>query len=123
MTGGYVYRGPIASLRGQYFFADYVSERIWSIRVDRSTGAVSDFVDWTDALAPDVGSIDSIVSFGEDLAGDLYIVDYGGEIFRIVDPVAVPALGAAGLTLLAGLLIALGARVGEARRDSPRRTD
>ncbi len=111
VTGGYVYRGPIAALRGQYFFGDFVSERIWSIRVDRTTGAVSDLVDWTAALVPDVGSIDSIVSFGEDSAGNLYLVDHGGEIFRIVDPTAVPALGPAGLALLAGLLVAAGARV------------
>ena len=109
ITGGYVYRGPIAVLRGRYFFADFVQARIWSIRVDRETGAVSDFVDWTDALVPDVGSIDSIVSFGEDTAGNLYIVDFGGEIFRLVGPAAVPALGPAGLGCLAGVLAAAGA--------------
>jgi hypothetical protein len=82
VTGGYVYRGPGAELAGKYFFADYVNERIWSI--DAGTGA--GFTDWTATLVPDVGTIDQIVSFGEDGGGYLYIVDLGGEIFRVVGP-------------------------------------
>src|SRR5690606_7651586 len=30
VTGGYVYRGPIESLQGQYFFADFGSANVWS---------------------------------------------------------------------------------------------
>lgn len=81
ITGGYVYRGPIRSLQGTYFFADYVSEQIWSFRFDGANK--SEFVNRTGELLPDVGAIGSISSFGEDAAGNLYIVDLGGEIFRI----------------------------------------
>lgn len=89
VTGGYVYRGPGATLQGKYFFGDFVNERIWSF--DAGTGA--NFTDWTTTFVPDVGKISDIVSFGEDGAGYLYIVDLGfddadpgGEVFRVVGP-------------------------------------
>ena len=34
-------------------------------------------------LRPDVGQITNISSFGEDAEGNLYILDYNGEIFRL----------------------------------------
>ncbi len=37
ITGGYVYRGPIPELQGHYFFADFVSNRIMSLRWDGSS--------------------------------------------------------------------------------------
>ena len=84
VSGGYVYRGPIQDLQGRYFFADYVTERIWSIEHD-GTASIS-FTDHTTSLPPDVGTIDAISSFGEDALGNLYIVDLGGEIFKIIHP-------------------------------------
>jgi glucose/arabinose dehydrogenase len=103
ITGGYVYRGPIPGLRGLYFFGDFGSARIWSLQVDPVAQTVSDFIDWTSDFTPDVGSIESIVSFGEDARGHLYIVDFGGEIFRVTGPEPVPLLPPFG-----GLLIGLG---------------
>jgi glucose/arabinose dehydrogenase len=89
VTGGYVYRGPIASLAGQYFFADFVSSRIWSLPVSSLTqGATvpnSAFNDRTASFTPDVGQIGSIASFGEDDLANLFIVDFGGEVFQIVE--------------------------------------
>lgn len=91
VTGGYAYRGPIPSIQGKYFFADFATERIWSITWDGSAPSTfdgtnyTDFTDWTAALVPPVGSIDNISSFGEDLLGNLYVVDLGGEVFRVVD--------------------------------------
>ena len=82
VTGGYVYRGPGDDLEGKYFFADYVNDRIWSI--DAATGA--NFTDWTATFVPDVGTINNIAGFGEDGAGYLYMVDRGGEVFRVVGP-------------------------------------
>jgi glucose/arabinose dehydrogenase len=81
ITGGYVYRGPVTELQGIYFFADYVSNQIWSFRYDGVTK--TEFTNRTAELTPDVGSINSISSFGEDAIGNLYIVDLGGEIFKI----------------------------------------
>jgi glucose/arabinose dehydrogenase len=89
VTGGYVYRGPIAELQGRYFFADYASERIWSLVYDGSAPSTfngtnySELTDRTAELDPPDASIDFISSFGEDAEGNLYIVDHGGEVFRI----------------------------------------
>lgn len=100
LTGGYVYRGKIAAIQGEYFFAEYFSADIFSIRWNGT--AVTDTTDWTATLAPSNTTIDQIASFGEDANGELYIVDAGGEIFRIeADPaVDVPAIAKPGpLTL------------------------
>ncbi len=83
VTGGYVYRGPIVSLRGTYFFADYVSRKIWSFK--RSGTTITDLTDWTTKLQPSVGSIGGLSSFGEDANGNLYLVDYDGEIYQVVE--------------------------------------
>jgi glucose/arabinose dehydrogenase len=89
VTGGYVYRGPILSLQGRYFFGDYVSERIWSLIFDGSAPATfdgtnyNDFEDHTDSIITDAGTIDEIASFGEDPDGNLFVVDLGGEVFEL----------------------------------------
>ena len=90
ITGGFVYRGcAIPELQGTYFLGDFCSARIWSFRF--SGGMVDDFQERTSELAPGGGlHIDSISSFGEDGAGEQYIADRGGEIFKIV-PRAAPA--------------------------------
>ena len=43
----------------------------------------TDRTDWTTLFVPNVGTIDSIASFGEDPARNLFIVDLGGEIFQV----------------------------------------
>lgn len=106
ITGGYVYRGPITELQGQYFFGDFGSAQIWSLMFDGTDPAdfdgtnFTDFTNWTSTFAPDIGSIDLIASFGEDADGNLYIVDLGGEVYMIV-----PEPGAAGLLIGAVLLL------------------
>lgn len=93
VTGGYVYRGPIASLQGHYFFADFISDRLWSFRFDGSDPSsfdgmnVVDLVERTGELEPlpGQGSIGAVAGFGEDSEGNLYILDLeDGEVFRIV---------------------------------------
>jgi glucose/arabinose dehydrogenase len=89
ISGGYVYRGcAIPDLRGTYFFSDYCSATIWSFRY---TGTNNPPVtNRTAELAPGGGlSIGSVVSFGEDARGEMYIVDNAGEIFRVI-PEGVP---------------------------------
>ena len=57
----------------------------------------------TPEFTPDAGSIGRIASFGEDGAGNLYIVDYDGDLFRVPEPAGpLPAaLALAGTALLA----------------------
>ncbi|RJP35048.1 MAG: hypothetical protein C4547_10045 [Phycisphaerales bacterium] len=83
ITGGYVYRGSaIPALQGTYFYADYSSDRIWSLRYDGNN--ISEHVERTTELrAPDF-ILSDIASFGEDGHGELYICDRGGEIFKII---------------------------------------
>ncbi|QOJ13371.1 MAG: PQQ-dependent sugar dehydrogenase [Planctomycetia bacterium] len=84
ITGGYVYRGcAIPALRGTYFFADYCSANIWTLRYSPGAG-VTDLTDRTAQLAPVGSTINAIASFGEDARGELYICDQGGELFKIV---------------------------------------
>jgi len=87
ITGGYVYRGPVEALRGNYFFGDFVSGNIWSIPVARvslgTTIPSSQFTLRRTQFTPNAGAIGNISSFGLDQAGHLYIVDFDGEIFRV----------------------------------------
>ena len=87
VTGGYVYRGPVEALQGNYFFADFAIPNIWSIPVARvsigTTIPSSQFTLRNGAFAPAAGAITRVSSFGLDPAGNLYIVDYDGEIFRV----------------------------------------
>ncbi len=83
ISGGYVYRGQkMPDLSGTYFFADWCSRQIWSIRV--VDGEATDLRTRTAELDPPNFSISSIASFGQDRNGDVYIVDRGGEIFKII---------------------------------------
>jgi len=76
VTGGYVYRGAaIPALRGTYFYADFCAGFVRSFRM--ANGAVTEHVEWT-AL-----SGGNIPSFGEDAAGELYILTAAGGLFRI----------------------------------------
>ncbi len=113
VTGGYVYRGPVASLRGRYFFADYSRGRLWSAVWNGSAPATfngrnyTSLVDHGDdsAFAPDTGTISSISSFGEDSDGNLYVLDLnGGEVFVVPEPKGDLVLWAAvGATALLGI--------------------
>ena len=96
VIGGTVYRaGDIAGLDGTYFYADFISSRIWSFRFDGTT--MTELTERTAQLDPAGAiAINSPSSFGEDALGRTYIVDYNGEVFRIVPEPA--AMGTAALT-------------------------
>jgi glucose/arabinose dehydrogenase len=87
VTGGYVYHGPVEALQGNYFFADFAIANIWSIPVARvslgTTIPSSQFRLRNADFLPTAGTIGNVSSFGVDAAGNLYIVDYGGEIYRV----------------------------------------
>ena len=102
ITGGYVYRGPIAELQDHYFFADFVNGHVWSFKYDLNDvnpdTDTAQFIDWTDVLTTDVGLVGSISSFAEDADGNLYIIDFGGEVFKITggtvpEPTSLALLG------------------------------
>jgi glucose/arabinose dehydrogenase len=89
ITGGEVYRGcAIEDLGGSYFFADYCSNQIWTMRYDGTN--VVGLEERTAELAPGGGlAISSIVSFGRDAFGEIYVLDLlGGEVFKLVPATA-----------------------------------
>lgn len=83
VTGGYVYRGPIKSLHGKYFFADYVKPNIWSFEV--KNGKTTNFQNWSKQLSPAKGKLTSITSFGQDADGNLLIISDRGKIYQVVE--------------------------------------
>ena len=89
VTGGYVYRGPVESLRGLYVFADFIRANVWTVPVSRltvgSTLPSTEFTVRNTDLVPDAGALTNIASFGVDTAGNLYLLDIDGEIF-IIEP-------------------------------------
>jgi len=112
ITGGSVYRGPIQELQGRYFFADYVTADLWSLRFDSSDPSLFNGTNYTDLtdhsgdprFIPDAGTIGSVSSFGEDDAGNLYVLDLSdGEVFFVPEPSAIwlQLAGVAGLLALA----------------------
>ncbi len=77
VTGGYVYRGAtIAGLQGRYVFGDFMTGRLWHIAANQGPTRVMTAVDGSATGL-------SIVSFAEDTAGELYVVDYGGTLHRV----------------------------------------
>ena len=78
VTGGYVYRGTaIPALQGQYFYADYCSGFVRSLRY--AGGGVTDQADW-----PTLRPGGAVPSFGEDAAGELYVLSADGRVLKIV---------------------------------------
>lgn len=74
VTGGYVYRGvQHPALEGAYLFADFASGFLWSLRADGEG--------WV--MAMELDSDLFVSSFGEDEAGELYVVDLGGGVYRL----------------------------------------
>lgn len=82
VTGGMIYRGSaIPSLAGTYFYADFCTSTIWSLKYNGT--AVTDFMIRTAELDPDNGTISGIRSFGEDFDGEVYIVT-SSRVWKIV---------------------------------------
>jgi glucose/arabinose dehydrogenase len=77
ITGGFVYRGSaIPEIAGNYFYSDYCAGFLKSFRYEN--GAVTGERTW------DVGALGSVVSFGEDSSGELYILSANGHVFKFV---------------------------------------
>ncbi|WP_456448453.1 PQQ-dependent sugar dehydrogenase [Deinococcota bacterium DY0809b] len=76
ITGGYVYRGQaIPDLVGAYLYGDYCSGKIWAARWTGNR--------WESRLLLQTKL--RIGSFGEDAAGEVYVVDHGGgAVYRLV---------------------------------------
>jgi glucose/arabinose dehydrogenase len=75
ITGGYVYRGTaIPAMQGHYIYGDYVTGRVWSLQYDGKKVTTH----------KEFSRLPTISSFGEDEAGELYVVSHGGAIYRMI---------------------------------------
>ncbi len=76
VTGGFVYRGQeIPAIQGHYFYSDFCAGWLRSFKL--VNGVATEQQEW------DVGSVGNVTSFGEDAAGELYVVVSSGRVFRI----------------------------------------
>lgn len=77
ITGGYVYRGKkYPELLGRYVYGDYETGKMWAFAYE--DGKAKDLREIADSNL-------RIVSFGENVEGELYIVDHSsGNIFELV---------------------------------------
>ena len=82
VVGGYVYRGArfASTMGGRYLYADYCSGTVWTI----DAGAALAGQPVTPTVFGTTGV--SVTSFGEDEAGELYIVDSTGSIWTLAGP-------------------------------------
>jgi glucose/arabinose dehydrogenase len=85
VTGGYIYRGNTASpFYGHYFFADYCSDRIWTLHQVAGNWVKEDFGQFPG---------NNFSTFGEDVNGQIYIAGItSGSIFRVLEPPATKSL-------------------------------
>jgi len=79
VTGGFVYRGAaMARMNGRYFYADYCSGELFSLRRDFGGGPLIE-----QNHAPEIGNPGLVTTFGEDPDGELYMATSSGVV-RIV---------------------------------------
>jgi hypothetical protein len=79
VVGGYVYRGSrVASLVGRYGYADDCAGFVRTFEV--VAGTAKNHRTRTGAFSPGTG----VTSFGEDADGDLYVMTFGGRLYRFV---------------------------------------
>lgn len=77
VTGGYVYRGSNSSIYyGRYFFADYCSDKIWTLHKVGNNWVKEDFGQFTG---------NNFSTFGENASGQLYVAGLkSGTIYLVV---------------------------------------
>ena len=77
VTGGYVYRGSaIAALEGTYVFGDYCAGDLWGLV--RGTDGTAERIDLGVSVPRN-----TLVSFGQDADGELYVLSAAGTVFRL----------------------------------------
>lgn len=76
LTGGFVYRGTrLPELTGTYVYGDYETGKVWGLRYDGKK--LTEHRELADTPL-------HIVAFGEGADGELYLLNYGGTIHRLV---------------------------------------
>ena len=77
ITGGYVYYGTKnKSLTGTYIYGDFVTGKIWALWFGKSM-EVTNYELLSSKL--------NISSFGLDEDGEIYVIDFNGKIYRLME--------------------------------------
>jgi hypothetical protein len=80
-----VYRGSkIPGMVGRYVYADSYSKKISSFVYKSETAGKPDICDAADLTG--LNAAGNVVSFGQDLAGELYVVTQGPGTIARIDP-------------------------------------
>ncbi|MEP4198456.1 MAG: PQQ-dependent sugar dehydrogenase [Aliishimia sp.] len=110
ITGGLVYRGDnpdLDALLGQYIFADFSTDKIFSIDETSVLGSTPLVTEYD--LNGDIAGLRRIVAFGTDGAGNLFVSNYFGDLYQIT---AASTLAATPVSLPASMMLILSALVG-----------
>ncbi|MGV3533029.1 MAG: PQQ-dependent sugar dehydrogenase [Chthoniobacteraceae bacterium] len=97
ITGGYVYRGSASPLYGKYIFGDFGNGKLFMANPDGT--AMQDITTLLDPIGAQ--RINTPSSFAEDASGEVYVVDYDGEIYKVV-----PEPGTAAMLCIGALFLA-----------------
>jgi glucose/arabinose dehydrogenase len=75
VTGGYVYRGKaVPAASGRYFYGDFCSGTIWSLKVTGGTART---------IRQEPFKLPNLSSFAEDGNGQLYLLSLSGDLLRL----------------------------------------
>jgi hypothetical protein len=75
VTGGYVYRGTaVPSAKGRYFYGDYCSGILWSLRISGGKAVEN---------RRESSQVPQLSSFGQAANGALYAVSLNGGLYRL----------------------------------------
>ena len=74
VTGGHVYRGANKAIQGRYFYGDYCTGTVFSLKM--AAGKATQ-------IRRERFRVPNVTSFGEDAAGELFAVSHGGTLYRL----------------------------------------
>jgi glucose/arabinose dehydrogenase len=84
ISGGAIYRGStFPQFNGLYFYTDFCFPRVWTVR--QSGGAFVETVNRSAELLPMGGPVNP-VAICDDASGELYLLDVGGAIYKLLPP-------------------------------------
>ena len=109
IIGGEVYRGlAMPSLHGTYFYADYCSARVWSLRYDGTT--MTEHQERSLEFVTASGTpLTTVNSFGLDAEGEILVIgNFPSAVFRVIPA---PTCGTSNYCLTSPNSIGAGARI------------
>ena len=77
VAGGYVYRGDaVERMQGRYIYGDLCTGYVWTLKAGRDSAS--------DVRRED-DVVEQVAAFGEDAAGELYVIALDGRVLRVTE--------------------------------------